>query len=38
MATISKVLGVKPDVQFPDFSGRPQSLLSEREPIQELLG
>jgi uncharacterized protein (DUF1501 family) len=38
MATIYKVLGVEPDVKLPDFSGRPQYLLSEREPIPELLG
>jgi hypothetical protein len=38
MATIDKMLGAKPDIQFPDFTGRPHSLLSEREPIQELLG
>jgi len=38
MATIYKVLGVDPQVALPDFSGRPQFLLDDREPIQELVG
>lgn len=38
MATIYKVMGVDPKVKLPDFNGRPQHILSEREPIQELVG
>ncbi len=38
MATIYRVLGVDVNVKLPDFNGRPQHLLSDREPIRELLG
>ncbi len=37
-ATIYQTLGVPTDAQLKDFSGRPQYLLEEREPIEELLG
>jgi hypothetical protein len=38
MATIYKVLGVDPFVKLPDFNGRPQHILSDREPVRELVG
>jgi hypothetical protein len=37
-ATIYNVLGIDPSITLPDFNGRPQYLLDDREPIQELLG
>jgi hypothetical protein len=37
MATIYHVLGIDPSVTLPDFNGRPQYLLDDREPISELL-
>ncbi len=36
-ATIYNVLGIDPAVTLPDFNGRPQCLLDDRELIQELL-
>lgn len=36
MSTIYKVMGVDPIVKLPDFSGRPQHILSDRRPIAEL--
>jgi hypothetical protein len=36
MATIYRVLGVELDTKLPDFNGRPQHLLENREPIREL--
>ena len=38
MATIYHVLGIDPAAQLPDFNGRPQYLLEDREPIGELVG
>jgi hypothetical protein len=38
MATIYHVLGVNPCVTLPDFNGRPQYVLDDREPIKELVG
>jgi hypothetical protein len=38
MATIYHVLGIDLNAQLPDFNGRPQSLLDDREPIRELVG
>src|SRR5262249_43401577 len=38
MATIYQVLGVDPSVKLPDFNGRPQYVLEDREPIAELVG
>jgi hypothetical protein len=38
LATVYRVLGIDPAQTFPDFSGRPQYVLDEREPIQELIG
>lgn len=38
VATIYHVLGVDTRVMLPDFNGRPQHLLYDREPIQDLLG
>jgi hypothetical protein len=38
MATIYKVMGVDPFIKLPDFNGRPQHILADREPISELLG
>jgi hypothetical protein len=37
MSTIYHVLGIDPSITLPDFSGRPQYLLDDREPIAELL-
>jgi hypothetical protein len=37
LATIYHVLGVDPSIQLTDFIGRPQYLLDDREPIEELL-
>jgi uncharacterized protein (DUF1501 family) len=37
LATIYHVLGIDPAATIPDFSGRPMSLLDDREPIHELL-
>jgi hypothetical protein len=37
MATIYHVLGVDPATLLPDFSGRPQYVLEDREPIRELV-
>ena len=37
MATIYQTLGIDLNLQLPDFNGRPQYLLDEREPIRELL-
>jgi hypothetical protein len=36
-ATLYHLLGIDPSRQVPDFAGRPQYLLDEREPIGELL-
>ena len=38
MATIYQTLGIDLNAQLPDFNGRPQYLLDEREPIRELIG
>jgi hypothetical protein len=37
MSTIYHVLGIDPATTLPDFNGRPQYLLDERETIAELL-
>ena len=38
MATLFHVLGVKPDLQFPDYAGRPHYLLpAGAQPITELI-
>ena len=37
MATIYHVLGIDPRTTLPDFNGRPQYLLDDREPIAELV-
>jgi hypothetical protein len=38
MATIYHVLGINPGLTLPDFNGRPQYLLEDREAIRELVG
>lgn len=38
VATIYHVLGIDPRVTLPDFSGRPQFLLDEREAVTKLVG
>ncbi len=38
IATIYRVLGIDPGTTLADFSGRPQYLLDECEPIRELVG
>ena len=37
-STIYNVLDIDPAVTLPDFNGRPQYLLDDREPIRELVG
>ncbi len=37
LATLYHLLGIDPAMTFPDHSGRPQYLLDDREPINELL-
>lgn len=37
MSTIYHTLGIDLNVQLPDFNGRPQFLLDDREPIRELV-
>ncbi len=37
-ATMYHVLGIDPATTLPDFNGRPQFLLDDREPIRELIG
>lgn len=37
MSTIYGVLGVNVDLKLPDFNGRPQHLLDDRNPIRELV-
>ena len=36
-ATLYHVLGIDPTMTFPNFSGRPMSLLDDPRPIQELI-
>ncbi|MBI3865994.1 MAG: DUF1501 domain-containing protein, partial [Planctomycetia bacterium] len=36
VATIYRVLGIDVEETIPDFSGRPQYLLDDRQPIREL--
>jgi hypothetical protein len=38
MSTIYHVLGIDPTLTIPDFTGRPQYLLEDPEPIRELIG
>jgi hypothetical protein len=37
IATIYRVLGIEMETKLPDFNGRPQYVLEDREPIRELL-
>jgi hypothetical protein len=37
LATLYRVLGIDPGMTFPDYNGRPQYVLDEREPVAELL-
>jgi uncharacterized protein (DUF1501 family) len=37
IATIYNVLGIDPATTLPDFSGRPQFVLEERDPVRELV-
>jgi hypothetical protein len=37
LATVYKVMGINQDLAFNDFAGRPVPILSEGEPIKELL-
>lgn len=37
MSTIYHVLGIDPSLTLPDFNGRPQYLLDDRDPIAELV-
>jgi len=38
MATIYHVLGINPGTTLPDFNGRPQYLLNDKQVIRELVG
>jgi hypothetical protein len=38
MATLYHVLGIDVETKLPDFGGRPQHLLDERQPIAALVG
>jgi hypothetical protein len=38
VATIYHVLGIDPKATLPDFTGRPQYLLDDHRPVQELIG
>ena len=37
LATVYHVLGIDPQITFPDHNGRPQYLLEDRQPIAELV-
>jgi hypothetical protein len=37
LATLYRVLGIDPATTFPDFNGRPQYALEDRQPVAELL-
>ncbi len=37
LATLYHVLGIDPSATIPDFNGRPQYLLDDREPVAELI-
>lgn len=37
LSTVYRVLGIDPAITLPDHQGRPQYLLHEREPVQELI-
>jgi hypothetical protein len=37
LATLYRLLGIDPAVTVPDHDGRPQFLLDDRDPIDELL-
>ena len=37
LATVYHVLGIDPAMTFPDFQGRPNHLLQDREKIRELI-
>src|SRR5262249_32941849 len=37
LATLYRVLGIDPGTTFPDYNGRPQYVLDDREPVAELL-
>lgn len=38
VATIYRLLGIEMETKIPDFNGRPQYMLEDREPIRQLLG
>jgi hypothetical protein len=37
MATVYHVLGIDPGATLPDYNGRPQYVLEDREPVKGLL-
>ena len=37
LATLYHVLGIDPSATIPDHNGRPQYLLDDRQPVQELI-
>jgi len=37
LATVYRALGIDPATTFPNGTGRPMSLLDDREPVAELL-
>jgi hypothetical protein len=38
LATIYQLMGIDLETALPDFNGRPQYLLDDREPIRALVG
>ena len=37
LATLYRVLGIDPAATIPDYQGRPQYILDDREPVSGLL-
>jgi uncharacterized protein (DUF1501 family) len=37
LSTLYRVLGINPEMTFPDLSGRPISLLDDRRPVEEVM-
>jgi hypothetical protein len=37
LATLYRILGIDPGMTFTDYSGRPQYVLEDREPVNGLL-
>jgi hypothetical protein len=37
LSTIYRTIGIDPALTFPDTSGRPMPILTDREPVAELM-